>query len=196
MAARIASDSGMRVVNLIASASLVTTLVALAGAASAEEIACGDPQGRALIAAVARLPGSASLRVVRAAHKVELVDVASRRVVLEATCEGVRVPLPEALRRPARVAPSVTRVDGPYTVSVTARGATSLSIAAGVAAPDAIEIVSFDDDSVTIADGRDRTWYSVALRPDGTRVEVEGAHVGCGCERTTHPDGRRSERRL
>ncbi|MCC6622759.1 MAG: hypothetical protein IT385_15970 [Deltaproteobacteria bacterium] len=184
----------MRAVTLLSSAPIVMALIALAAPASAAE-PCDDPAGRALVAAVGRLPGSASLRVVRAPDRVELVEPMSKKVVLAATCEGVRVPLAEGLRRPARASePAATRAEGPFVVSLTGRGVVSLSIPAGLAAPDELEVVAFDDDSTTITDARGRTWYSVMLRPDGTRVEVEGAHVGCGCERVTSPDGRTSVR--
>lgn len=173
-----------------------STAIAAPGPTSPEPSTC-DARSQALVRVLGRLPGSAALRVTKASDRIELVDTATRKVVLEVACAGLKIPLADALRRP--VSPrdaAATRADGPYVVSLTARGVVSLSVPAGLAAAEAIEVVVFDDDSVSITDERGRTWYSVAHRDDGTRVEVEGAHAGCGCERTVGPDGRTSERRL
>lgn len=146
---------------------------------------------QALVSAVAKLPGSKELRVTKGPTQVTLTDVATQRVVLEATCDGLKIPMAEGLAKDKKVVR-----DERYTVSVTTRGAVSLSIAAGLASLDGIEVVSFDDDSMNLTDSRGRLWYSLVTHADGTLVETEGGHNGCGCERTTSPAGQQVTRRL
>ena len=171
------------------------TVVSLATPAAAESPCEAD--AKALVQALGKVPGGRSLQVVRGQDRVSWVDRGSMKLVLEADCAGVHVSLADGLVRPTVTkAPAVTKTEGPYTVSLTARGATSLSIAEGAAAPEAIDVALFDDDSVSVTDGRGRTWYSRVHRADGARVEIEGKHVGCGCERTTTPDGHVVEKAL
>ncbi|MFO0746745.1 MAG: hypothetical protein U1F43_13900 [Myxococcota bacterium] len=175
---------------------VVVFVGALLGSSAGSAMA-GEPCERgALLNILARLPGSAALKVERAVHVTRLVDVATKKVVLEATCHGVSIPASEGLEAAQPDKRAATRTDGRYTVSRSARGALSLGIAAGLAANDAIEVLAFDDDSVSLTDGRGRVWYSAVTKADGTLVEVEGAHVGCGCERTTAPDGKVPLRKL
>lgn len=187
-----ASDAPMRALGTIA-LGLVGTTLGLGGSLGSARASepCERP---GLTKVLAKLPGSAALVVDASACETRLTDRASGKVVLEATCHGVTIPLAEGLATPTPKRASTVR-DGRYTVSRTARGAISLSIAPGIAATDGIEVVTFDDDSISVTDTRGRVWYSVATKADGTQVEVEGAHVGCGCERTTTADGHVSERR-
>ncbi len=85
----------MRAALFIASALSITAVTAPASAGT-----CDEPQAQGLVQALGRLPGSAALRVTKAPDRETLVDTATRKVVLEATCEGLKVPLADELRRP------------------------------------------------------------------------------------------------
>lgn len=149
-----------------------------------------------LMKTLAQLMGGAELQVSATAEVVEIRQHGQKGQppVLVATCDDVTIPLASQLERPVRgQARTVTL--GPVTVSLTARGATSLDIAAGALQREAVQVLLFDDQSVSLSRGRD-VLYAYATQADGTVVETEGRGVGCGCVRTTTPDGRTSTRPL
>jgi hypothetical protein len=127
-------------------------------------------------------------------ERAEVRDRKSGEVVLEVTCDTIEVPIAERVERPTKGAPK-TLTHGPLTLSRTARGAVSVDFAPGSLHRDAVSFLLFDDQSVTLSRG-DTVLHASTLRPDGTVVEVEGRGVGCGCERTTTPDGKVSVRPL
>lgn len=146
-----------------------------------------------LMKTLGQLMGGAELQV-SATPETVTVGQKGRPPVLVATCDDVSIPLASQLERPVRgQARTVTL--GPVTVSLTARGATSLDIAAGALQREAVQVLLFDDQSVSLSRGRD-VLYAYATQADGTVVETEGRGVGCGCVRTTTPDGRTSTRPL
>lgn len=181
----------MKMVQTLALAAFTT----LAGSAHAEEVARCD--NARLMKTLSQLIGGADLKVTATESTVSVMSsTAGQRPepVLTVTCDDVQVPLASQLARPSR-GPAKTATLGPVTVSRTARGAVSLDIAAGALQREAVQVLLLDDQSVSLTRGKD-TLYSLATRPDGTVVEVEGRGVGCGCTKTTTPDGKTTTRPL
>lgn len=146
-----------------------------------------------LMRTLAQLMGGAELQV-SATPEAVTVGQKGQPPVLVATCDEVTIPLASQLERPVRGQARTMKL-GPVTVSLTARGATSLDIAAGALQREAVQVLLFDDQSVSLSRGKD-VLYAFATQADGTVVETEGRGVGCGCVRTTSPDGRTSTRPL
>lgn len=138
--------------------------------------------------------GGASLAVHSKKGVVSVADRASGEAVLRVTCDEVEVPVAAKVERPMRGA-ARTRTLGPLTVSLTSRGAISLDIEAGALHREPMSLTLLDDQSVTLTRG-EAILYALVTRPDGSVVETEGRGFGCGCERTTAPDGRTSSRPL
>lgn len=170
--------------------SLTLLALALPSTALAEAPRCENAR---LMKTLAQLIGGAELQV-SATPEATTVAQKGQPPVLVVTCDDVQIPLAQSLERPSR-GPSRTMRLGPVTVSVTARGATSLDIAAGALQRDAVQVLVLDDQSLSLTRGKD-TLYAFATQQDGTVVETEGRGVGCGCVRTTTPDGKTSTRPL
>jgi hypothetical protein len=138
--------------------------------------------------------GGTSLAVHSAKGVVSVADRATGETLLRVTCDEVLVPAAATVERPTRGA-ARTRTIGPATVSMTARGAISLDIEAGALHREPMSLTLLDDQSVTLTRG-DAVLYALATRTDGTVVETEGKGFGCGCVKTTGPEGRTSTRPL
>ena len=142
-----------------------------------------------------KLQGSPSMAVVHTADEVrlELVHGKAREVAVRVTCDAIEVPLADLVERPTKG--SATRVIDGITLSRTANGAVSLDFAAGVVDAQPVAMLVLDDDSINIVRGG-ALYYAFATQADGTTVETEGIGNGCGCERTTDPAGKVTNRRL
>jgi len=173
---------------LVLSLSLLSLLVPVSALAEAPR--CDNTR---LMKTLAQLIGGTELQVSATA---EAVSVAKKgeSPVLTVTCDEVEIPLAKKLERPVRGQAKTTTL-GPVTVSLTARGATSLDIAAGALQRDAVQVLLLDDQSISLTRGKD-VLYAFATQADGTVVETEGRGVGCGCVRTTTPDGKTNTRPL
>ena len=170
--------------------SLTLLSLLLPASALAEAPRCENAR---LMKTLSQLLGGAELQVSSTPEAVT-VGQKGQTPVLVATCDEVTVPLATQVERPMRGQARTVKV-GPVTVSVTARGATSLDIAAGALQREAVQVLLFDDQSMSLSRGKD-ILYAFATQADGTTVETEGRGVGCGCIRTTTPDGKTSTRPL
>ena len=157
-----------------------------------------------LITSIGKLRGSQALKVVRSGDegqrfgpaseaRLELVHGPSREVALRVTCDAIELPLADQVERPTKG--SATRVIDGITLSRTVNGAVSFDFPADLLDPGSVQVLVLDDDSVSIVRG-DKVYYAFATKSDGTVVETEGVGNGCGCERTTAPDGKTTTRRL
>lgn len=169
-------------------------LLSLSGAARAETPRC---EHRALVRWAAQFPGSGRITVKRGAEHTRWLDARSGEALLEARCDGLEVPFARVVKGdgPARVRPEVAS-DAVVTLARTGRDAVSLDIAAGGLGRAAVHVLTFDDGAFSVADGRGKAVYAAHVGGDGTLIVTETAAVGCGCERTTTPEGRVSERKL
>lgn len=170
--------------------SLTLLSLLLPASALAEAPRCENAR---LMKTLSQLLGGAELQVSSTPEAVT-VGQKGQTPVLVATCDEVTVPLATQVERPMRGQARTVKL-GPVTVSVTARGATSLDIAAGALQREAVQVLLFDDQSMSLSRGKD-ILYAFATQADGTTVETEGRGVGCGCIRTTTPDGKTSTRPL
>ncbi len=148
-----------------------------------------------LMKSLGKLQGSPALAIVRTADEVrlELVGGKAREVAMRVTCDAIEVPLADHVDRPTKG--SATRTIDGITLSRTANGAVSLEFAAAVVDAQPVSMLVLDDDSINIVRGG-KLYYAFATQADGTTVESEGIGNGCGCERTTGPDGKVTNRRL
>jgi hypothetical protein len=115
--------------------------------------------------------------------------------LLAITCDGATVPAHGG--RHAR---------GPGWTLARGRHATSLDLAPGALFQEGVHILILDDGGLSVslsetatspAQPRPATLvYARELRATGDLVERETRRVGCGCERVTTPDGRKTERPL
>ena len=178
----------------------------LSSAAHADAPRC---EHRALVRWAAQFPGSGRIKVDRSPDQTRWLDARSGATLLEARCDGLEVPFAPsregraaAAHAPAdkgdgaaRVRPAVAN-DAVVTLARTGRDAVSLDVAAGGLGRAAVHVLTFDDGSFSVADGRGKAVYAARVGSDGALVVTEAAAVGCGCERTTTPEGRVSERKL
>jgi hypothetical protein len=146
---------------------------------------------------LSRLRLGQSAKVTRAedAVTVEVFDRGVRREALRVSCDAIATPIADEVESPADKRPSVTKVVAGVIVSRTQGGALSLDFPAGMLDLEGVHVVVMFDDSVSLVRG-ERVFYGYARHADGTVVETEGVGNGCGCERTTRPDGTVSVRRL
>jgi hypothetical protein len=172
-------------------AALSLTLLALSlpSTALADGPRCENSR---LMKTLAQMMGGLELEVTSTAKQVTVANKSD--LVLTVTCDAIDIPLASRLERPSR-GPSRTLQVQAVTVSRTARGAVSLDIAAGALQREAVQVLLLDDQSVSLTRGKE-TLYAQATLPDGTVVVTEGRGVGCGCVKTTTPDGKTSTRPL
>jgi hypothetical protein len=171
---------------------LALSLATLPLAARADGPRCDHAQ---LMRALSHHRGGAAFEVRHTpATRAEVRDRKTGEVVLEVTCDEIQAPIAERVIRPTR-GPAETLNHGPLTLSRTSRGATSLDFAPGALHRDGLSFLLLDDQSFSLTRG-DLVLSAQSTRPDGALVEVEGRGVGCGCERTTTPDGKVSTRPL
>ncbi len=178
----------------LVSVALGFVALTLSGAARAETPRC---EHRAVVRWAAQFPGSGRIMVERGAELTRWRDARSGEVLLEARCDGLEVPFARVTKGdgPARVRPEVAG-DAVVTLARTGRDAVSLDIAAGGLGRVAVHVLTFDDGSFSVADSRGKALYTARVGSEGALVVTETAAVGCGCERTTTPEGRVSERKL
>lgn len=178
-----------RMISLFASA-----IVCSAPAALAEPAA--DCEHGKLMRSLSRLHLGQAARVAKTdSVALELVEGRQRQTAIEVRCDAIEVPIAQEVEVPTDKRPANTRVVAGVTVSRTAAGAISLDFPAGVVDLEPVQVLVMFDDSVSVVRG-DRVLYAFARHADGTTVETEGIGNGCGCERTTRPDGEVSVRRL
>jgi len=149
----------------------------------------------ALIKSLGKLHGSKSMKVVGgdSEARLEIIHGTSRDVAIRVTCDAIEMPIADQVERPTKG--SATRVVDGITLSRTANGSVSFDFPAQLLDPSAVQMLVLDDDSISIVRG-DKVYYAFATKADGTVVETEGVGNGCGCERTTTPDGTVTHRRL
>lgn len=170
----------------------LVTLASLSTSALAAPPRCDN---EALIKSLNKLRGSKTLKVAGNASEVrlELVHGPASDVALRVTCDAIEMPIADQVERPTKG--SATRVVDGITLSRTANGAVSFDFPADLLDPNSVQVLVLDDDSVSIVRG-DKVYYAFATKSDGTVVETEGVGNGCGCERTTTPDGKVTHKRL
>ncbi len=136
------------------------------------------------------------LRVVRTPESLTVEDTRSGQALFVAGSGMLDVRGPASLKRPApgESARTVVVKDPAgaliYSHSVTARGARITVIAPGRINATGVELTSFDNDDVHVADRTGDLVFSRTNLADGTLVERAGAVYGCGCERRTTPAGK------
>lgn len=175
---------------------LVFALVMLAASASVAN-AAAPCDNALLMKSLGKLQGSPTMAIARTADEVRLELVSpggkAREVAVRVTCDAIEVPLADHVDRPTKG--SATRTIDGIVLSRTANGAVSLDFGAGIADAQPVSMLVLDDDSISIVRG-DKLYYAFATQADGTTVETEGIGNGCGCERTTDPAGKVTNRRL
>jgi len=174
---------------------LALALVLLASLSTSALAAPPRCDNETLIKSLNKLRGSKSLKVTGSAQeaRLELVHGVAHDIALRVTCDGIEMPLADQVERPTKG--SATRVVDGITLSRSANGAVSFDFPADLLEPSSVSVLILDDDSVSVVRG-DKVYYAFATRSDGTVVETEGVGNGCGCERTTAPDGKVTHKRL
>ncbi len=151
--------------------------------------------------AFSKLKSTATVAVERDKDGLRLVDSSRNVVLLEVGAEGVQIPAGD-VGPPADGQPANTRelrdADGKllWTISETSRGARSLRVAEGVVGPEALHVLTFDNEDFHASDGLGRLIASAQTEAEGAHIERVGATVGCGCERRVEADGRVTVRPL
>ncbi len=195
-----------RLMHSVAAITTTLAIIALVPMGHAPDASAGKDdrcQGLSALKSLSALRGSAALGVERKNGRLTVSDAHNAQPLFVASCGRIdKHGLAVDVERPDRSTPARTfvrrdaRGSSVYTHSVTARGARATVISAGYLLKPEVHLTTFDNDDFHIADGSGALIHSVTTKSDGTLVERQGSSYGCGCERTTRPDGRTDTRPL